>query len=369
MKSVLRWSIVVAAASLAVVAHARQAGVPGVELKVMSDRTITIRISAAQAKDVRVLVDTMQNDTAVALTRDANGVWSGTLGPFPPDIYLTSCIIDGMASPLGYAHVKGPEPEAWDVRKVPHGGVQQRWYDSRSLGVLRSVYVYTPPDYDRGNNTYPVLYLLHGSGGIEASWTMEGMANVILDNLIADKKIKPMLVVMPFGHPEASMRVGVTPTFQRRDLNEFTQDLLEDVVPMIERLYRVRRDPDFRAIAGLSMGGNQARQIGLARLDTFHYVATFSGSVGIQGGSLTNAAIRQTYAGILEDPAATNATLKLFWAAVGEGETNLVNSHKAFNAVLDAHGVRHTFVTYPGAHTWHVWRRNLRDLLPLLFTK
>ena len=348
---------------------ARQGGVAGVELKPAANRTMTIRINAPQAKDVRVLVDTMQDDAAVPLVRDASGVWSGILGPFAPDIYLTSCIVDGVATRLGYAHVTGPVPEAWDVRKVPHGAVQQRWYDSRSLGVLRSVYVYTPPDYDRGNTTYPVLYLLHGSGGIEASWTMEGMANVILDNLIADRKVKPMVVVMPFGHPEASMRVGVTPTFMRRDLNEFTQDLFDDVMPMIERLYRVRRDPDWRAIAGLSMGGNQARQIGLSRMDTFHYVMTFSGSMGLAGGSLTNAAIRQAFAGALEDPVATNAALRLLWAAVGEGETNLLNSHKLFNAVLDTHGVRHTFVTTPGAHTWHVWRRNLRDVLPLLFQK
>ena len=363
MRPVLLWSVVVAVVSLAVATQARQGGV-GAELKVMSDRTITIRISSPQAKDVRVLVDTMQNDTPVPLSRDAGGVWSGTLGPFPPDIYLTSCIIDGIASPMGYAHVTGSTPEAWDVRKVPHGAVTQRWYDSRTLGVLRSVYVYTPPDYDRGNTTYPVLYLLHGSGGIEASWTLEGMAHVILDNLIADKKVKPMVVVMPFGHPEASMRVGVTPTFQRRDLNEFTQDLFDDVMPMIERTYRVRRDPDWRAIAGLSMGGGQARQIGLTRMDTFHYVATFSGSMT---SAATTDAIRQAFAGALDDSSATNATLRLFWEAVGEEETNLLNSHKVFNGVLDAHGIRHAFVTTPGGHTWHVWRRNLRDVLPLMF--
>ena len=125
---------------------ARQGGVAGVELKPAADRTMTIRINAPQAKDVRVLVDTMQDDAAVPLVRDASGVWSGILGPFAPDIYLTSCIVDGVATRLGYAHVTGPVPEAWDVRKVPHGAVQQRWYDSRSLGVLRSVYVYTPPD-------------------------------------------------------------------------------------------------------------------------------------------------------------------------------------------------------------------------------
>ena len=348
---------------------ARQGEVLLMDLKPAADRTIAIRINAPQAKEVRALVDVMPVSSAVPLVRDANGVWSGTLGPLAPDIYLTSCIVDNVAQRLGYAHVTGPTPEAWDQRKVPHGAVSQRWYDSRTLGVLRSVYVYTPPDYDRGNTQYPVLYLLHGSGGIEASWTLEGMANVILDNLIADKKAKPMIVVMPFGHPEASMRVGNIPTFQRRDLNEFTQDLFDDVMPMIERSYRVRRDPDWRAIAGLSMGGNQARQIGLSRMDSFHYVATFSGTMGVAGGNVTPTAIRQTFSGALEDATATNTTLKLFWAAVAEDETNLLASHKQFNSVLDAHGIKHTFVTMPGGHTWHVWRRNLRDVLPLLFQK
>lgn len=347
---------------------ARQAGGSLAELKAGPDRTVTIRVNAPQAKEVRALVDVMPIASAVPLVRGPDGVWSGTLGPLAPDIYMASCIIDNVGSRIGYVHVMGSVPEAWDPRKVPHGAVQQRWYDSRSLGVLRSVYVYTPPDYDRGNTTYPVLYLLHGSGGIEASWSLEGMANVILDNLIGDKKVKPMVVVMPFGHPEASMRVGFMPTFTQRDLGQFTQDLFDDVMPMIERTYRVRRDPDWRAIAGLSMGGGQARQIGLSRMDTFHYVATFSGSLP-GGANLTPAAIQQTFAAALDDPSVTNATLRLFWSAVGEDETGLLNSHKALNAVLDAHGIRHTFVTIPGGHAWQTWRRNLRDVAPLLFQK
>jgi len=348
---------------------ARQAGIAVVELKPNADRTVTVRINSPEAREIRALIELMPVTAAVPLVRDASGVWSGTIGPFAPDVYMTSVIVDGAVTRIGYAHVTGSVPEAWDLRKVPHGAVHQRWYDSRSLGVLRNAYVYTPPDYDRGNAQYPVLYLLHGSGGMEASWTLEGFANVIMDNLIADGKARPMLVVMPFGHPEASMRPGITPTFQRRDLNEFTQDLLEDVVPMVERVYRVRRDPDWRAIAGLSMGGNQARQIGLNRLDTFHYIGTFSGSMGVAGGAVTPVAIQQTFAGALADSAETNATLRLYWAAVGEDETNLLNSHKVFNSVLDAHRVRHTFVTIPGGHTWHVWRRNLRDFVPLLFQK
>lgn len=362
-------SCLIAGLALAAGVLAQQPPVSVLELKPAPNRSVSFRINAPAAKEVRVFLDIMAASQALPLVRDANGVWSGVLGPFPPDIYMASCVIDGSVAVAGFVHVTGPTPEAWDPRKVPHGAVQQRWYDSRALGVLRSAYVYTPPDYDRGNTTYPVLYLLHGSGGVEASWVADGLANVILDNLIADGKARPMIVVMPFGHPEASVRIGNVPTFTRRDLVEFSRDLLEDVVPMIERLYRVKRDPDSRAIAGLSMGGNQARQIGLGRPDLFRYVGTFSGSMGVVGGAVNADSIRQTFAGTFADPAETNATLRLLWAAVGSDETNLLASHKLFTSLLDNHQIRHTFVTIPGGHTWHVWRRNLRDFAPLLFQK
>ena len=359
--------VAVALLALSTIVYGRQSGAAVLELKAAPDRSFTIRLNAPAAKEVRVFVDTMPASAALPLTRDTTGVWSGKVGPLAPDIYLASCLIDGVAAFAGYVHITGSPPEAWDPRKVPHGAIAQRWYDSRSLGVFRSVYVYTPPDYDRGNASYPVLYLLHGSGGTEMSWVMDGLANVILDNLIADGKVKPMIVVMPFGHPEASGRIGNLPTFVRRDLGEFSRDLFEDVMPMVERSYRVKRDPDSRAIAGLSMGGNQARQIGLGRMELFRYVATFSGTMGVAGGTVSNAALRETFAPVFENPAETNATLRLLWAAVGSDEANLLAHHKMFTALLDAHQVRHTFVTIPGGHTWHVWRRNLRDLLPLLF--
>jgi enterochelin esterase family protein len=343
------------------------AGVSVLEIRGVANSSIVFRINAPNAKDVRVFVDTMQPAAAQPLVRDDKGVWTGTLGPLEPDIYVASCIVDGGTAIAGYAHVTGATPQAWDPRKVPHGAIHQRWYDSRSLNALRSVYVYLPPDYDRGNTVYPTLYLLHGSGGVEGSWILDEMANVILDNLIADGKAKPMVIVMPFGHPSASVRIGSPADFTKRDMGEFSRDLVDDVMPMIERLYRVRRDPDMRAIAGLSMGGNQARQIGLNRLDLFHYVATFSGSMGVAGGTLTDAAFEQTFPAVSADSQAVNGALRLFWAAVGDRETSLLASHKTFNGWLDRHQIRHTFTVIPGGHTYHVWRRNLRDLAPLLF--
>ena len=346
-----------------------QAVVPPAEVSVNAERLVTFQINAPLAAQVSALIDSMPPSAARPLTRDDRGVWRGTLGPLAPDLYFVSYIVDGTVRPVGYLHIRGPAPEAWDTRTVPHGTIHQHWYDSRSLSMLRSVIVYTPPAYERDTATYPVLYLLHGSGGTESSWTVDGLAHVILDNLIADGRSKPMIVVMPFGHPEPSLRAGNLPTFQARDIQAFANDLIDDVMPLVERTYRAGRQADRRAIAGFSMGGNQARQIGLSRLDLFSYVATFSGTVGVRGGAVSPETIAQTFANALADPAATNSALRLFWAAVGTGETNLLAQHRVLNNVLDRHGIRHEFVTIPGGHTWHVWRRNLRDLVPRLFQR
>ncbi len=338
-------------------------------MTVNADRVVTFQINAPLAAQVTALVDSMPPSAGRPLTRDPRGVWSGKLGPLAPDLYFASYVVDGATRPIGYLHIRGSSPEAWDTRNVPHGTIHQHWYDSRSLSTLRSVFVYTPPGYDKDTARYPVLYLLHGSGGTESSWTVDGLANVILDNLIADGRAKPMIVVMPFGHPESSMRPGNMPTFRARDIQAFADDLIQDVVPLVERTYRAVRQSDRRAIAGLSMGGNQARQIGLSRLDMFSYVATFSGTVGVRGGAVSPQTIEETFSDALADPFSTNNALRLFWSAVGTDETNLLGQHRVFNSVLDRHGIRYEFVTIPGGHTWHVWRRNLRDFVPRLFLK
>jgi len=363
----LRVAVTFAIAATAALTAQVPASLALLELKPAASSMISVRISAPQVADLRVFVDTMPAADAKPLTKDAAGVWTGTMGPFAPDVYSVSIVADSVVRPIGYVHLAGTAPEAWDPRKVPHGTIQQHWYDSRALGVLRSVYVYTPPGYEKGTTSYPVLYLLHGSGGVEGSWILDGLANVILDNLIADARAKPMILVMPFGHPDASIRIGVTPDFNKRDMTQFSRDLLEDVMPLVERTYRVARQPDKRGIAGLSMGGNQARQIGLNRLDLFHYIATFSGTVGVRSGVVTSEAIEATFSDILADSSATNATIRLLWQAVGSDETNLLAQHKLLTGILDRYQIKHTFVTIPGGHTWHVWRRNLRDVAPLLF--
>ena len=336
--------------------------------QVKEDGTVIFSILAPQAKSVAVYVDTMAPSAAVPLAVDSRGVWQGRLGPIEADIYTYAFVVDGVSLNAGLVEVVGRTPEAWHPRKGPHGSVHAHWYDAKALGMLRSVYVYTPPGYEGTTTNYPVLYLLHGSGGAEDAWVSIGAANVILDNLIADGKAKPMVVVMPFGHAEPSPRVGRAATFTARDNAAFMKDLVDEIMPLVQRTYRVSRRADDRAIAGFSMGGSQARQIGFARLDLFRWIATFSGGFSAPGGvDLSVEMVEQAFAGILDDPAPTIAALKLYWAACGADETRLVAQNKLFADVLNSRGIRQTFLTIPGGHTWHVWRRNLRDLLPLLF--
>ena len=334
--------------------------------QVKEDGTVTFGLLAPQAKQVAVYVDTMAPAAAVPLVRDERGVWSGRLGPLEADIYTYAFVVDGASINAGLVEVVGRTPEAWNPRKVPHGAVHVQWYDSKPLGMLRSVYVYTPPGYEGSKESYPVLYLLHGSGGAEDVWVSIGAANVILDNLIADGKAKPMVVVMPFGHSEPSPRVGRAATYTGRDNNAFTRDLIDEIMPLVQRTYRVSKRADDRAIAGFSMGGNQARLIGFSRLDLFHYIATFSGSFS---GTMTTETLETDFADVLNDPVLTNGALKLFWSACGTDEARLIAQNKQFASLLASKGIRQTFLTIPGGHTWHVWRRNLRDVLPLLFAK
>ncbi|HUR21958.1 MAG TPA: alpha/beta hydrolase-fold protein [Vicinamibacterales bacterium] len=329
--------------------------------------TATFRIEATQSRDVRVMVDTMTAGDAKPMVKDDKGIWTASLGPLVPDYYQVAFLTDGILRTGAYVHVTGPTPEAWDPRPVKHGTIHTHWYDSKALKVLRSVSVYTPPGYEGGKDSYPVLYLLHGSGGDETSWIKDGMANVILDNQIADGRAKPMIVVMPFGHSDPSPRAGVTPNYAGRDTAGFTKELTDEVMPAIEQAYRVTRSAHARAIAGFSMGGNHARLIGLQRLDLFHSVATLSGSIGVRGPQVTADAIEEAYGPLLADTDATNASLRLLWLAVGSEETRMLGQHQMLRDVLSAHGIKHTFVVEKGGHTWHVWRRNLRDLSALLF--
>jgi enterochelin esterase family protein len=250
--------------------------------------------------------------------------------------------------------VPGSSPMFYDVKAVPHGKVDIRYYPSKSTGTTRRVFVYTPPNYERSSAKLPVLYLLHGGDGDETVWTQFGRANLILDNLIAERKVAPMIVVMPsaYAYP---WHVGAPAEKQRAD---FEKDLLSDLIPFVQNNYRAAADRDQRALAGLSMGGGLTLAIGPRHLDVFSRLAVFSGGAG-QNPS-------QTMADVGTNAKNVNSQLKLFWIGVGT-EDGAMAGAKRTSDFLNSVGIKHTYKTTPGAHTWIVWRKYLNEVAPLMF--
>jgi enterochelin esterase family protein len=258
--------------------------------------------------------------------------------------------IKPMHSPrTSILHLPADPPALYDFRNVPHGTVRSHAYHSKSLERLRHLSVYTPPGYDQETAaTYPVLYLQHGSGDNQDTWTVHGKAHWIGDNLIAEGKAVPMLIVMMDGH--AQLPRG------RENTQYFERDLLEDVMPFVESNYRVKADANHRALIGLSMGGGQSLTIGLNHADTFAWVGGFSASVPNE----------ETIGKALENIDATNGHLKLLWIACGKDDF-LLERNKTFIELLDNKNIEHEWYLTEGNHSWPVWRGYLADVLPRLF--
>jgi enterochelin esterase family protein len=332
--------------------------------EVSPDGKVTFRIRAPKATEVAV--NGQWPDGRATMERGSNDVWSVTVGPLPPGVWEYSLQVDGvgMIDPGNPAikpmreprtsilHLPGTPSLVHDFQDVPHGVVREHTYRSKALGRLRELAVYTPPGYDRTRTRYPVLYLQHGSGDNQATWIAHGKAHWILDNLIATSKAKPMVVVMMDGHAAAPG----TPGAQQNNTALFERDLLEDVMPFVEKEYRVRADAAGRGIVGLSMGGGQSLTIGLNHTDRFGWVGGFSSS----------APSKDTVAAALNDPAGTNRRLKLLWVACGK-EDFLLQRNQEFIALLKEKGIRHEWKLTEGNHSWPVWRIYLADFAPLLF--
>jgi len=309
--------------------------------------------------------------------KGADGVWSVTVGPLTPEIYAYNFTIDGVktidpgnfevktgstASTIeSILEVPGDQPAFYDAQRVPHGEIRTVWYDSKSLNSIRRVTIYTPPGYDSsGKKKYPVLYLFHGANADEAAWTRLGHVNLILDNLLAAGKMKPFIVVMPFGYPSPPSVPTARPAGGLSSVTEeFSKDLLGDVIPYVQVHYRVYTDRDHRAIAGLSMGGIESLQIGLNHFDQFSYVGGFSAAV-------TPADFPKTFPGVIANPQSVNRQLHLLWIGCGTDD-GLFGASTSFSKFLDDSQVKHTFYKIPGAHTWIVWRQFLNEFAPQLF--
>ena len=362
--------------------------------EVHADRTVSFRLRAPEATGVQLVGEVTQGKGPLLMTKGGDGVWSVTIGPLPPEIWIYNFRIQGVdvqdpsnisvmpraagaAAPSNFVEVPGDTPAFYDARPVPHGDVRMVLYESKAMGVHRYLWIYTPPNYDRSNARYPVYYLLHGNGETQNGWVLNGRANIILDNLIAAGRAEPMVVVMPHGHPVQSASVGpfalVPPSGEPGMLNFrlFTRDLLDQIIPLVERTYRVHADAEHRAIGGLSMGGFQSIEIGLAHPELFRYVLAYSGGFGALGPQAPAAAIetQSPWQALLADPARTKQNLRLLFLGSGRQETGMLAPGQRIVTLLQGQGVNARWSDHPGGHVFSVWRNHLHDSVPLLFKR
>ncbi len=341
--------------------------------EVHPDNSVTFRFRAPNAQKVMLVRDGAE---AIAMQKDADGVWSFTTPPLEPDVYGYSFVADGVAmfdpsNPViknnllftqSQLFVPGPDSLPWQLNDVPHGSVHHHFYHSTVIGDNRDFYVYTPPAYDPiAERRYPVLYLLHGYSDDASAWTAVGRAQFILDNLIAQGKAKPLLIIMPLGYGAPEIVAKNAPglrdaSLRDRNYTKFREALLTEVIPQVEKSYRVFTDRESRAIAGLSMGGAESLFTGLNDLTHFAWIGAFSSG------------------GLADDldtmfprlPSNAGAQLRLLWISCGTDD-GLITVNRKLNSWLDAKGIQHTKVETPGSHTWMVWRRNLASFTQLLF--
>ncbi|MBQ6243403.1 MAG: esterase [Bacteroidales bacterium] len=339
-----------------------------------ADGSVTFRCQAADAASV--VLDTQMLPAAQPMVRGEGGVWSLTVTPGKPDIYPYCFIVDGkrIADPNNpfifpnenfknsLADVRGPEPSVQDIRDVPHGKVSYRFYHSKTCGIDRVMTVYTPAGYDpAGSERLPVLYLIHGMTDTYETWFKVGRVNNILDNLIADGLARRMIVVMPYANPYPEMmRQGLADRYDSMDTDRVTREILDDVKPFIESNYKVRTSARDRAVAGFSLGGRQALACGLGNPKEFQWVCAMAPA--IFGEEYRTNFSDGTYAPV----ASLNKSFRLVWIGTGTSDF-LIGASRSLDAYLTENGVKHTFYTPDGGHTWMNCRDYLTHIAQLLF--
>jgi enterochelin esterase-like enzyme len=348
--------------------------------EVLSDGSVVFRILAQEAVGVGLqstdIFGMQPSDTR--FTKDKEGVWQAKVGPIAPGAYRYVFTVDGasVVDPRNtyvsesnnnvWSVVYVPGADFMEIKQVPHGAVAEVQYYSKSLKRHRRMHIYTPPGYESGNKRYPVFYLLHGAMDCDDSWTTVGRAGIILDNLIAEKKAKPMIVVMPAGHTsrDFSMDRGIG-----QAVDEFSEDFLNHIMPYVENHYRVLKDRGNRAMAGLSMGGMQTLNITMTDLGRFSYIGVFSSGVFRMspGGQAKPSSPdwEQQHLSMLDDQELKKG-LKLLWFATGS-EDFLVQTTKDTVEMLKKHGFSPVYKETGGGHTWTNWREYLNEFAPQLF--
>ena len=353
-----------------------QAIKPFSSTEVHPDRTVTFAYKDAVATTVELVVGGLPKK--LPMKKNEAGVWTVTTPSLPPEIYGYHFEADGdfrldpanpdttinLVDVANELTVPGETPQLWEVTNVPHGVLHHYNYTTNSvLGLPQNqsrYYVYTPPGYDpKASQPYPVLYLLHGWSDSDSGWTAVGRADLILDNLLAQGKIKPMVVVMPLGYGDMSFihqfHVWEDPAAIDRNTNLFAKALLTEVLPRVEAEYHVSKDRNDRAIAGLSMGGLESLEIGLSHTDKFAWVGGFSSAVH-----------NLNYEDKLTSLNPKAADLRLLWVACGT-EDSLIEPNRRFVEFLKSKNMPVKQIETPGYHTWMVWRDNLSQFAPLLF--
>ena len=350
--------------------------------EVMSDGRVAFRIYAPKASEVTLGGDWISQGigTGGKLERDAQGVWSITVGPLPADFYSYSLTVDsvrtldpknalikqGTTSVDNMVFVPGDAAAYQDTKAVPHGEIRKVWYKSTTMNEERRLHIYFPPGYDTSKGKYPVFYLLHGGGDEDSGWSTIGRAGFILDNLIAANKAKPMLVVMPNGSlprpnfvPGAPVDIAAQTAFQDR----FTSELLKDIVPFVEKAYRIMPGSANRAIAGLSMGGGQTTRVVVTNPDQFAYVAVWSAGVNPQ----VRDDFEKRNEAFLNSGDKLNKQIKLFSLSCGEKDPLAFTGSKNLDEILKQRNIKHEMNISSGAHTWINWRIYLNDFAQKLF--
>lgn len=347
--------------------------------EIASDNSVSFRVFSPTANAVAINGIWMGFGENLPLKKEENGVWSVTIDPLKSSMYHYNFIIDGVSAidPTNsqalrdgtrYASlllVPGEQATVFELNDVPHGSLSKVWYQSPSLDSYRRMYVYTPPGYDSGTEKYPVLYLLHGAGGDEDAWSALGRANDILDNLIASGKAKPMIIVMTNGNAwQTSTLKNVSgvdaPTRESyaKYQGKFEKSLVEDVVPYIEKNFRVKVDKDSRALAGLSMGGMHTITASIEYPGTFGYIGVFSS--GIFDANADMGELEKKFTA-LKDSGVTK-----YWVGCGKDDF-LMDSNKRLLSILDKTGFEHKYHESEGGHTWANWRDYLVIFAPQLF--
>jgi len=342
--------------------------------EIHADRTVTFRLRAPHASEVTLTGDWLAapetpTGGTMAMTKDSEGVWSVTSTPLEASMHLYFFTVDGMnmADPVNprmklrtrtsasLVDVPGDPPPLWQTQSVPHGSVDWNWQHSESYNDTHEFLVYLPAGYEKGSTRYPVLYLVHGAGDTALGWTTAGAANVIMDNLIAQKKAVPMIVVMPFnGGTPATPAVQGGPS-------AFENYMLKELMPFVDAKYRTAPGRKNRAMAGLSAGGAATYNVGLKHLEVFSQFGLFSAAGG--GGDFAS-----RYPALAADPKGTNAKISVWWIGAGQQDP-LDKSAKDLDAALTKLQIHHTYMDRPGGHVWPVWQWCLGQFAPLLFHK